>query len=104
MTCFTGCYHDILYTAAFAPLRRQCKGCPGDKWGDSRTPEKSWSLMLTSRPHFKTNFSLSEDAIRSTAIIRPSIAEMLRFIVEQDEGWLESWVLKATQRTGTSPD
>ena len=60
--------------------------------------------LLPTVPHFKTNFSLSEDAIRSTAIIRPSIAEMLRFIVEQGECWLESWVLKAAQRAGTPPD
>ena len=54
--------------------------------------------LLPTIPHFKTNFSLSDEVIRSIAIIRPSTVDMVRFIVEQGDGWLESWMLKKVQR------
>ena len=56
--------------------------------------------LLPTVPDFKIDFSLSDEVIRSVAVIRPSTAEMLRFIVEQGEGWLESWALEAIRRRG----
>lgn len=47
--------------------------------------------MLPTIPNFKTTFCLSDDAIRSSAVIRPTTADMLRFIVGGREHWPESW-------------
>jgi hypothetical protein len=60
--------------------------------------------LLPTVPDFKVDFSLSDEVIRSVAIVCPSSAAMLRFIVEQGEGWLERWVVEATQRRGTSSE
>ena len=54
--------------------------------------------LLPTIPHFETNFSLSDEVIRSIAIVRPSTVDMVCFIVEQGDGWLESWMLKKVQR------
>jgi hypothetical protein len=50
--------------------------------------------LLPTVPHFKTRFSFSDAVIRRTAIIRPSTAEMVAFIVEQDKEWIESWAVR----------
>jgi hypothetical protein len=60
--------------------------------------------LLPTVPDFKVDFSLSDEVIRSVAIVCPSSAAMLRFIVEQGQGWLERWVFEATQRRGTSSE
>ena len=57
--------------------------------------------LLPTIPRFRWKFSVSEDVVQGSAIIRPTTAEMARFIAGQDEGWLENWVA-AYRRSGTT--
>ena len=58
--------------------------------------------MLPTIPHFETNFSLSDEVIRSIAVVQPNTEAMVRFIVEQGDHWLERWVLKEIPRRSAS--
>lgn len=47
--------------------------------------------LLGRIPQFKVRFSVSDDVVQSSAIIRPTTAEMVRFIAGVGESWFVNW-------------